>query len=97
MINPLCSFVVHGIVLILFAQKYMWGPRGVRQLLTNLQFKKVGGDLFFIFTSGLVVFLFFNCLNLHISFIQHGICPQYKTCFAISVDGKFVIQIKYLT
>ena len=25
----------------------MWGPRGVSQLLTNLQFKKVGGDLFF--------------------------------------------------
>ena len=70
----------------------MWGPRGVRQLLTNLQFKKVGGDLFFIFTSGLVVFLFLNGLNLHISFIQHGMCPQYKACFAVSVDCKLVIR-----
>ena len=69
----------------------MWGPGGVSQLLTNLQFKKVGGDLFFIFTCGLVVFLFLN-LNLHISFIQHGMCPQYKTCFAVSVDCKLVIR-----
>ena len=70
----------------------MWGPRGVSQLLTNLQFKKVGGDLFFIFTSGLVVFLVLNGLNLHISFIQHGVFPQYKTCFAVSVDCKLVIR-----
>ena len=66
----------------------MWGPRGVRQLLTNLQ---SGRSPFFHFTYGFhfAVFLFLNCLNLHISFIQHSkgslMSPQYKTCFAVSV------------
>ena len=50
--------------LTLFIQEYLCGPRGVRQILINLQSGRLP---IFIFIPGLVVFLFLNCLNLHVS------------------------------
>ena len=65
--NPFCySFsMTCRLHLTLFIQEYMCGPRGVRQILINLQ--SGGLHFYFIFIPGLVAFLFLNCLNPHVS------------------------------